>query len=1075
MPGPAQVGVANVKIRADTAGFQSEAEAGVSGAMSNLAKKGAAAAGIAVGASLTKGITSAVTFDSDIREVFSLLPGISEEAMGKMKDQVLDLNNEFGAVSSDTIPALYDALSAGVPQGNVFEFLEVSQRLATAGATDVSTSVDGLTTVVNAFGLQADDAGKVADVLFSGVKAGKCVTGSTQVLLADGRRKRIDEMQDGGTVVAYDGRAWVASKAKWVDQGTKQTRILTTHLGRKIETTPEHPYLTITSHPDNPNPRPEWKRVDQIDPATDRVAVPTHLGFFGDTSVPEHIAGLLGLWIAEGSSDLSGGVRIASNAYGAQVASWAEQWHPEMTTVNVERRDVGSKSWRVSGPFSKWDPNPITSWLRGFGFEECTSATKHIPEECFSWDRQSMATLIHWLFNGDGWLSASDNPRRAGGRAFQLGFCSKSEQLVRDVNHMLLRFGIVGRIRYREKVDAWVWETSRHEEMKRFLQFIGIDRPAAQEVLDYQPARKGNKRRGEVVEFDRITSIEVGAEERVYDLCVPGLMNFVANDIVAHNTTIDELSASLFQVAPIASTLGVPIEDVTAGFATLTAQGVPTAQAATQMKAAMVALTKPTDAMQETFKKFTGQTAEDFLKSGGSMAEAFGVLNEATGGNVGQLTKMLGSVEAVQAVLGTSGGNADVMAANLEAMANSAGAVDTAFEVMDSGIGATWDKIRARATSGLIGLGEQFFPIIQKTLDTIIVHGPLVRAEVMRIGTQVWEAIQPILAVIVGFVRDVAVPAFLSFSAWMTETGLPAARAFALEVQQRMQPVIERIAAFVVGTLIPNFRALVEWIRDQGIPGFMAGVAALRDHLQPTFQAVAGFVQNGLMPAFRAIANFISTTVVPVAMRLFGVFINNILPTLANLASFLLVNVVPAFLAVATIITGKIIPLVLRLAGAVIPKLMTVFEVMATVATTAFNVVLAVARPVLDVITKVIDGIASIDLSNIPGAGLLGDIGGAIFGADGGVFTQATNAIIGEAGPEILLPLTRPKRMVEIMNAAGGPVLQALAEDGGSTQPRNRRDGSSGGDRTYNIYGVDANDVVVEIERNDRDLAGAGF
>ena len=713
MPGPAQVGVANVKIRADTAGFQSEAEAGVSGAMSNLAKKGAAAAGIAVGASLTKGITSAVTFDTDIREVFTLLPGISQQAMDQMKDQVLDLNNEFGAVSSDTIPALYDALSAGVPQGNVFEFLEVSQRLATAGATDVSTSVDGLTTVVNAFGLQADDAGKVADVLFSGVKAGK--------------------------------------------------------------------------------------------------------------------------------------------------------------------------------------------------------------------------------------------------------------------------------------------------------------------------------------------------------------------------TTIDELSASLFQVAPIASTLGVPIEDVTAGFATLTAQGVPTAQAATQMKAAMVALTKPTDAMQETFKKFTGQTAEDFLKSGGSMAEAFDVLNEATGGNVGELTKMLGSVEAVQAVLGTSGGNAEAMAANLEAMANSAGAVDTAFEVMDSGIGATWDKIRARATSGLINLGEQFFPIIQKALDTIIVHGPLVRAEVMRIGTQVWEAIQPILAVIVGFVRDVAVPAFLSFSAWMTETGLPAARAFALEVQQRMQPVIERIAAFVVGTLIPNFRALVEWIRDQGIPGFMAGVAALRDHLQPTFQAVAGFVQNGLMPAFRAIANFISTTVVPVAMRLFGVFINNILPTLANLASFLLVNVVPAFLAVATIITGKIIPLVLRLAGAVIPKLMTVFEVMATVATTAFNVVLAVARPVLDVITKVIDGIASIDLSNIPGAGLLGDIGGAIFGADGGVFTQATNAIIGEAGPEILLPLTRPKRMVEIMNAAGGPVLQALAEDGGSTQPRNRRDGSSGGDRTYNIYGVDANDVVVEIERNDRDLAGAGF
>jgi TP901 family phage tail tape measure protein len=68
---------------------------------------------------------------------------------------------------------LYDALSAGVPSENVFEFLRTASKAAVAGATTTAQSVDFLTTAINAFRIPASDAEKVADVLFNTVEYGK--------------------------------------------------------------------------------------------------------------------------------------------------------------------------------------------------------------------------------------------------------------------------------------------------------------------------------------------------------------------------------------------------------------------------------------------------------------------------------------------------------------------------------------------------------------------------------------------------------------------------------------------------------------------------------------------------------------------------------------------------------------------------------------------------------------------------------------------------------------------------------------------------------------------------------------
>jgi hypothetical protein len=65
-------------------------------------------------------------FEQKMNEVYTLMPGMSADAMGAMKDDVLDLARETGKMPDEIIPALYQAISAGVPPDNVFDFLRTS-------------------------------------------------------------------------------------------------------------------------------------------------------------------------------------------------------------------------------------------------------------------------------------------------------------------------------------------------------------------------------------------------------------------------------------------------------------------------------------------------------------------------------------------------------------------------------------------------------------------------------------------------------------------------------------------------------------------------------------------------------------------------------------------------------------------------------------------------------------------------------------------------------------------------------------------------------------------------------------
>lgn len=138
-----------------------------------LASGALATAGVAATKFAVDSARSFSGFESGMAEVFSLLPNISNEAMNRMTADVQNFALENGKLTTEVVPALYQALSAGVPQDNVFEFLKTANDAAVGGVTTMETAVDGLTSVVNSYGSDVISVGEASDLMFRAVVDGK--------------------------------------------------------------------------------------------------------------------------------------------------------------------------------------------------------------------------------------------------------------------------------------------------------------------------------------------------------------------------------------------------------------------------------------------------------------------------------------------------------------------------------------------------------------------------------------------------------------------------------------------------------------------------------------------------------------------------------------------------------------------------------------------------------------------------------------------------------------------------------------------------------------------------------------
>lgn len=189
----------------------------------------------------------------------------------------------------------------------------------------------------------------------------------------------------------------------------------------------------------------------------------------------------------------------------------------------------------------------------------------------------------------------------------------------------------------------------------------------------------------------------------------------------AGKTTIGELSASIGQVAPLASNAGVSLEQLLAATAAITKGGVRTTEAMTQLRSVLAAVVKPSAEAVALAKELGIQFDIAAIRSQG-FAGFLGQIRERTGGSEAALATLFGRIEALQGVLSLTGAGAEDFSTIIESMGEKSGQTAIAVEKMLDTPAAQAARFEAALGSLQRALGDvvvQFSPILEGATDLV--------------------------------------------------------------------------------------------------------------------------------------------------------------------------------------------------------------------------------------------------------------------------------------------------------------------------------------------------------------------
>lgn len=167
-------------------------------------------------------------------------------------------------------------------------------------------------------------------------------------------------------------------------------------------------------------------------------------------------------------------------------------------------------------------------------------------------------------------------------------------------------------------------------------------------------------------------------------------------------TSFEQLAQALPRVTANASTLGVSIDELLASFATLTGVSGNTNEVATQMAAIFTALVKPSSEATEMAEKMGIEFNAASIQAAGGLRNFLTQLDAsvkeyvAANGVLEQqvYAKLFGSAESLRALTPLTNQLAEKFSENVDAMANSAGTINAAYNEMSSTGSATTQMLK---------------------------------------------------------------------------------------------------------------------------------------------------------------------------------------------------------------------------------------------------------------------------------------------------------------------------------------------------------------------------------------------
>jgi replicative DNA helicase len=424
----------------------------------------------------------------------------------------------------------------------------------------------------------------------------ECVTGETLVCLTDGRRVPI------ASLVGSEPEVWAIDEQQRLTRarsdkvwkvGCRAVFKVQLASGRSIRATPEHRLLVGAG----------WTTVGALQ-AGDRLALARRLPEPVEPQRwPTHWLVLLGHLVGDGSYLVHQPLRYTT---ASEENSCAVRGAAEAFGCRVTRYEAPVGTWHqlvISGNGNRWSPFGVGKWLKDLGIFGQRSHEKRLPPAVFTLANDQIALLLCHLWATDGTISG----RKAGqGYPEHINFSTCSPHLAQDVAALLLRVGIVARIRTvvsGANRPLYSVHVSGADAQGTFAQTVGGSGPKAAPVaalaaplstirgntnVDTLPlemftavqaqmraqgisqramaAMRGTSYGGsshlasyaqaldsaELAQlassdlfWDRVVAVTPDGGEDVFDLTVPGVANWLADGVVSHNSGALEQDADM--------------------------------------------------------------------------------------------------------------------------------------------------------------------------------------------------------------------------------------------------------------------------------------------------------------------------------------------------------------------------------------------------------------------------------------------------------------------------------------------------------------------------------------------------
>lgn len=218
------------------------------------------------------------------------------------------------------------------------------------------------------------------------------------------------------------------------------------------------------------------------------------------------------------------------------------------------------------------------------------------------------------------------------------------------------------------------------------------------------------------VATDGLTSVMNAYGDRVGDATAVSDALFVA--MRAGKTTIGELSSSLGRVAPLAATVGVGFDELTASIAALTKGGIATTEAVTGVRAILAAVAKPTSEAQKLSRALGLEFNTAALQAKGFQGFLQEVVDK-TQGSTDALALLFGGVEALTPMLALAGQAGNDFNDIMVQMGVKTGATDTAFNKISGTVSQRYNVAMQKMADLMYEIGQKVLPIVVSGLEAV--------------------------------------------------------------------------------------------------------------------------------------------------------------------------------------------------------------------------------------------------------------------------------------------------------------------------------------------------------------------